>query len=55
MYGENNNGPRTVPCGTPDKTGVHSEVSPFYNSSLCFITKQGIYPPERACANVITK
>ena len=29
MYRENNNGPRTAPCGTPDKTGAHSEVSRF--------------------------
>ena len=43
MYRENNNeprmvennGPRTVPCGTPDKTGAHSEISPFCSSSLC--------------------
>ena len=29
MYRENNNGPRTVPCGTPDKTGAHSKVLLF--------------------------
>ena len=29
MCREDNNGPRTVPCGTPGKTGAHSEVSPF--------------------------
>ena len=29
MYRENNNGPRPVPYGTPDKTGAHSEMSPF--------------------------
>ena len=29
MYRENNNGPRMVPCGTPDKTGAHIKVSPF--------------------------
>ena len=23
IYKENNRGPRTVPCGTPDKTGAH--------------------------------
>ena len=29
MYRENNNVTSTVPCGTPDKTGAHSEVSQF--------------------------
>ena len=29
MYKENNKGPRTVPYGTPDKTGAQSDFAPF--------------------------
>ena len=29
MYEENNKGPRTVTCGTPDKNGALSEFGPF--------------------------
>ena len=29
MQKENNKGPRTVPLGTPDKTGTQSEFTPF--------------------------
>ena len=27
MYKEKNNGPRTVPCGTPDTTGAQSDIT----------------------------
>ena len=42
MYRENNNGPRTVPCGTPDKTGAHPEVSPF-TTARCGLRKESIH------------
>ena len=29
MCRENNKGPRTVPCGTPDTTGAQSDLTPF--------------------------
>ena len=29
MYKGNNKGPKTVPCGTPDKTGAQSDFAPF--------------------------
>ena len=29
MCTENNKGPRTVPCGTPDATGAQSDLTPF--------------------------
>ena len=53
MYRENNNGPRTIPRGTPDKPGAHSEVS-FLQQLVVFYNK-GIHPPECPSANVITR
>ena len=35
MYRENNKGPRTVPCGTPDKTGAQSDFTPFTTTRCC--------------------
>ena len=35
MYRENNKGPRTVPCGTPDKTGAQSDFTPFTITRFC--------------------
>ena len=29
MYTRNNRGPRTVPCGTPEDTGIEEEQTPF--------------------------
>ena len=42
MYKENNNGPRRVPCGTPDKTGAQS-VLHVYNNSLLSVAQKIIY------------
>ena len=39
MYRENNKGSRTVPWGTPDKTGAQSDFTPF-TTTRCFL-KQG--------------
>ena len=36
MYEENNNGPRTVPCGTPDTTGTRSDLTPL-TTTLCYL------------------
>ena len=38
LYKENNKGPRTVPWGTPDKTGAQSDFAPFKT------TQKRIYP-----------
>ena len=36
IYRENNNGPKTVPCGTPDKTGAHLDFAPLITKcTLC--------------------
>ena len=35
MYRENNEGPRTVPWGTPDKTGAQSDFTPFTTTRCC--------------------
>ena len=35
MYKENNKGPRTVPWGTPDKTGAQSDFTPFTTTRCC--------------------
>ena len=35
MYRENNKGPRTVPWGTPDKTGAQSDFTPFTTTRCC--------------------
>ena len=41
MYRENNKGPRTVPWGTPDKTGAQSDFTPFTT------TRHSIFPVRR--------
>ena len=35
MCRENSKGPRTVPCGTPDTTGVQSDLTPFTTTRCC--------------------
>ena len=35
MYKENNKGTRTVPWGTPDKTGAQSDFTPFTTTRCC--------------------
>ena len=35
MYRENNKGPRTVPWGTPDKTGAQSDFTLFTTTRCC--------------------
>ena len=35
IYSENNNGPRTVPRGTPDKMGTQSDFIPFTTTRCC--------------------
>ena len=35
MYRENDKGPRTVPWGTPDKTGAQSDFTPFTTTRWC--------------------
>ena len=35
MFRENNKGPRTVPWGTPDKTGAQSDFTPFTTTRCC--------------------
>ena len=52
MYKENNKEPRTVPSGTPDKTGAQSDFASFtttrcclfYNNSLLSVAQKRIYP-----------
>ena len=43
MYKENNKGPRTVPWGSPDKTGSQSDFYSIYNNSLLSEAKKSIY------------
>ena len=44
MYRENNQGPRTVPWGTPDKTRAQSDFIPF-TTTRCWLkqTKESIH------------
>ena len=37
IYKENNSGPRTVPCGTPDKTGAHWDFDPLTTTLCCLL------------------
>ena len=37
IYKENNSGPRTVPCGTPDKTGTHRDFAPLTTTLYCML------------------
>ena len=37
IYKENNSGPRTVPCGTPDKTGAHWDFAPLTTTLCCLL------------------
>ena len=43
MYGENNKGPRTVPWGTPDKTGVQSDFTPFTTTCCLKQRKESVH------------
>ena len=54
IYRGNNNRPRTVPFGHLIKLEPAPKFH-VYNSSLCSITKTGIYPPECLSASAITK
>ncbi len=40
IYSRNNNGPRTVPCGTPDVTGTGLEDVPSTRSDLYVVYTQ---------------
>ena len=47
LYYENNNGPRTVPWGTPDKTGAQSDLIPFttiFRNACCLSDKDYVLP-----------
>ena len=35
IYKENNNGPKTVPCGTADKTDAHLDFAPLITTLCC--------------------
>ena len=37
IYKENNSGPRTVPCGTPDKTDAHWDFAPLTTTFCCLL------------------
>ena len=39
IYNGNNNGPKTVPCGTQDKTGAHSDFAPLTTTLCCLEQK----------------
>ena len=54
MYRENNKGPRTVPWGTPDKTGAHADFTPF-TTSLLSEAKKRIYPFQCLATDSIAK
>ena len=55
MYRENNKGPRTVPWGTPDKTGAQSDFYSIYNNSLLSEAKKRIYPFQCLATDSIAK
>ena len=50
IYNENNTGPRTVPWGTPDKTGAQSDFIPF-TTTRCVLKQRKesihfrVFPP----------
>ena len=44
MYRENNKGPRTVPWGTPDKTGAQSDFTRFTTIRCCLKHRKKICP-----------
>ena len=54
MYNENNNGPRTVPLGTSDKTGSPIWFYSIYFNSLLPETEKRIYPFQSLSTNIIT-
>ena len=45
IYNENNTGPRTVPWGTPDKTGAQSDFIPFTTTRCCLKQRNRVFPP----------
>ena len=55
MYIINNMGPKTVPCGIPLITSVHSEKKPFINLTLCFLKhkKDLIHPVYNTLVQVL--
>ena len=56
MFREHNKGPRTVPWGTPDKTGAQSGFTPFYIQQLIVSeAKKRIYPFQCLATNSIAK
>ena len=54
MYRENNKGPRTVPLGTPDKTGAQSDFTPITTTRFVW-SKKRIYPFQCLATNSIAK
>ena len=54
MYRENNKGPRTVPWGTPDKTGAQSDFTPFTSCSLSKDSNVAVSVPEESKIYVFT-
>ena len=54
MYRENNKGPRTVPLGTPDKTGAQSDFTPF-TTTRCCLKQRKDYPFQCLATNSIAK
>ena len=60
MYRENNKGPRTVPCGTPDKTGAQSDFTPFTTTRCCLKQRKesihfNVLPPIPYLNNLILR
>ena len=47
VYKENNKVPRTVPRGTPEKTGAPIRFCSVYNSPLLSVAQKRIYPFQR--------
>ena len=54
MYKENNKGPRTIPWGTPDKTGAQSDFTPF-TTTRCCLKQRRIYPFQCLATDSIAK
>ena len=54
MYKENNNGPRTVPWGTPDTTGAQSDLT-VYHYTLLSEAKKSINPIQCCSTYSITE
>ena len=60
MYKENNNGMRTVPCGTPDKTRAQSDLTPLATTLCCMKHKEAfihsnVFPPIPLLNNLLLR